>query len=112
MYIYTMHKYDETHLAKVMEEAAKVGSVKLNTFRDGEVYYILDGVHRTEAAKRLKLPLILVLRSEVEMITDIFQYPPEDATVAEIIGNARISGTHYEFADFVSVKVIGPTALL
>jgi len=106
MCCYTMHKFDETQLKQVMKIAKKVGSVQLHAYYDGNAYYILDGVHRTEAAKRLGLPLILVRRNEQEMMSNEFKEYSGRATVEQLIATFHSNGNFYQFSEFVSVKVI------
>jgi len=66
--VLTIHKYDEKHLAEVMEVAKQIGKVEINAYYDGEVAYCLEGVHRVEAAKRLGIPLILRQRDWDEIV--------------------------------------------
>lgn len=88
MTIITMHRVDEVKLAKVMEETAVIGSVTINVYFDGETAYALEGVHRTEAAKRLGLPLILNCCQWEDIV------PTDCEDVADRDGNATVGEIH------------------
>lgn len=111
MTIVTMHEIDEAKLAEVMAEASKIGSVTLNVYNDGNgTYHTLEGVHRTEAAKRLGLPLILVEREWDELVEcDLQDIEIEDgkASVQAIVEYAYSSytGGIYSENDFESVEM-------
>ena len=59
MTIMTMHGYFKNHLESVIQTAQNIGSVRIKGYFDGETIFCLEGVHRVEAAKRLRLPLII-----------------------------------------------------
>lgn len=105
MYIYTAHVYDAAHLTKVMKEAKRYGKVKLDAYYDGKSYYVLDGVHRTESAKRLGIPLILIQSSEKKMMSTFVKGHPVIITIGEILQHYWNNGMCYHFDEFTSVKV-------
>lgn len=114
MTILTMHQVNQEHLAEVMEQAEEIGSVTLNTYFDGETYHMLEGVHRTEAAKRLGLPIILVTHEWDDIVStdceDVegFDSIERTAKVSDIVdyaySNTRFCGI-YATEDFVEVEV-------
>lgn len=114
MTIVTMHEYDKDKLAGVMDIAAKVGSVTINAYYDGETIYTLEGVHRTEAAKRLGLPLTIICKEWDDVIpTDCedcnsFDCDTRTAKVSDIheYAYSTLDGGVYSVKDFVSVEVI------
>lgn len=115
MTILTIHEIDETKLQEVMAVAQEVGSVTLNAYYDGETCYMLEGVHRTEAAKRLGLPLIIVCKEWDDVIsTDCedcndFDYDTRTAKVSDIYEygfNYLHNCGVYSENDFASVEVI------
>ena len=112
MTIVTMHKVDKSHLVKVMKEAEELGNVTINVYYNGEIAYALEGVHRTEAAKRLELPLILVACDLDSLVStdceDVEGYENGYASVSAIVDYAYGSydGGVYSNTDFASVEVI------
>lgn len=107
MILYTMHKFDSDKLAEVMSDASEIGSVTLNVYYDGEVYHALEGVHRTESAKRLGLPLVLVTKEWDDVVAHDIPDLEEGASVGEIVdyGYSRFTGSVYSEDDFASVEV-------
>ncbi|WP_270167631.1 hypothetical protein [Paenibacillus sp. SYP-B4298] len=111
--ILTINRVDEQHLTEVMNYAAKVGSVTINVWYDGETVYALEGAHRVEAAKRLRLPLILNKREwDAVIATDCDDADHEDGmiTVEKLFEYAydnltRHTGGVYSFDDFASVEL-------
>jgi len=112
MTIVTMHEVIEAKMAEVMEVAKAIGSVTINVYDSGDMIYALEGVHRTEAAKRLELPLILNRLEWDEVVyTDCEDVDGRDengmATVAAIFAYAYESGVDgqiYSASDFESVE--------
>ncbi len=112
--ILTINRYDEQHLLAVMEHAAKVGSVTVNVWYDGETAFALEGSHRIEAAKRLGLPLILNrMEWDAVVSTDCDDADHEDGmiTVEKLFeygydNLTQHSGNVYRFDDFASVEVV------
>ena len=51
--IYMMHKYDDSHLMRVIEEMEQMGAPEIRIVDCGDHWFALEGVHRIEAAKRL-----------------------------------------------------------
>ena len=117
MTIVTMNKVNSTHLEKVMKEAEAVGSVTINVYYNGEMAYALEGVHRTEAAKRLELPLILVSCDWDSLVPNDCQDVESDENgyafvsaiidyAYETIGYSSYDGGIYSDSEFVSLEVI------
>lgn len=109
-----MHGIDEDHLSKIMKEAQLIGGVEINVYYDGEMVYALEGVHRTEAAKRLNLPLTI---KECEWDQVVFT-DCEDVFNRDEKGFATVSDIHeygygqgynggiYSQSDFINVDLI------
>ena len=68
MTLYTIHGHREDRVAKVMEEMLKLGAPAIRVVDCGDHYQAIEGTHRIEAARRLNLPVRMIVIDEDEMI--------------------------------------------
>ena len=107
--IYTIHPYEEDHLAEVMTEAERIGSVTVRAYVVGGTVFALEGVHRIEAASRLGLPLIVQPVSLDDPFDHDLQDVDSDATAGDVYDYAYSTGADggmYSDEDFASVAIL------
>ena len=111
--LYTVHDWDESHLAVVMADMERMGAPTIRVCDCGDHYVALEGVHRIEAASRLgiapALDILLaddfVVASSIDIdsipadengnvsVTDLVEYcyHPKSGVYAIDFGNGTLS---------------------
>lgn len=119
MKILAIHPIDEYRLQAISKQTIKYGEVALRGFYDKErdIFYLLEGCHRLEAAYRLRLPVTL-LHCFLDTMVDV-QFPKtavDDkgvrilnkdgfANVEKLMQYICHSGLLYDESDFTSIKL-------
>ena len=112
MIIYTIHRPHADHLAEVVNEMETLGSPTIRVVDCRDYLVAIEGCHRIEAARILRIPVVLDILNQDELVDadslDIDYFVPGEAyTAGEIAGECYHSGSGcYEIDDDGTVELV------
>ena len=112
MIVYTIHRPIPEHLENVILEMSKLGSPTVRVVDCEDYYQAIEGCHRIEAARILRIPVVMDILGQDALVEadslDIDYFAAgETYTAGEIAGECHHPGAGcYEIDDDGYVKLV------